>query len=137
VCDLLTRIGKRPVVIQQEIPGFVANRLQGALLREALWLVQKGVVTPQDIDTILTGGIGKRWAVAGPFEIIELAGWDLVEDVTSWLFPFLETSPVVPPIVIQKVQQGALGVKTGKGFYEWTPESADALRQRIAKAFIQ
>jgi 3-hydroxybutyryl-CoA dehydrogenase len=137
VCNLLTRIGKRPVVIQQEIPGFVANRLQGALLREALWLVQKGVVTPQDIDTIITGGIGKRWAVAGPFEIFELAGWDLVEDVTAWLFPFLETSPAVPPIVTQKVQQGALGVKTGKGFYEWTPESADALRQRIAKAFIQ
>lgn len=136
VCDLLTRIGKRPVVIQQEIPGFIANRLQGALLREALWLVQKGVVTPQDIDTIIRGGIGKRWAVAGPFEIFDLAGWDLVEDVASWLFPVLAISPAVPPIVTQKVQQGALGVKTGKGFYEWTPETADALRQRIATAFI-
>ena len=137
VCDLLTRIGKRPVVIQREIPGFVANRLQGALLREALWLVHNGIVTPQDIDTIITGGIGRRWAVAGPFEIFDLAGWDLVEDVTSWLFPLLETSPAVPPIVTQKVQQGELGVKTGAGFYEWTPESAAALRQRIASVFIQ
>jgi 3-hydroxybutyryl-CoA dehydrogenase len=135
VYDLLTKIGKRPVVIQREVPGFVANRLQGALLREALWLVQRGFVTPRDVDTIIKAGIGRRWSVAGPFEVFELAGWDLVLAAGSSLLPFLESSSEWPPILKQKVDQGELGVKTGKGFYEWTPESAEELRQRIAKAF--
>jgi 3-hydroxybutyryl-CoA dehydrogenase len=135
VYDLLTKIGKRPVVIQREVPGFVANRLQGALLREALWLVQRGFVTPRDVDTIIKAGIGRRWSVAGPFEVFELAGWDLVLAAGSSLLPFLESSSEWPPILKQKVDQGELGVKTGKGFYEWTPESAEELRQRIAQAF--
>ena len=137
VYDLLTKIGKRPVIIQKEIPGFIANRLQGALLREALWLVQKGFVTAQDVDTIMKTGIGRRWSVAGPFEVFDVAGWDLVLAVASWLFPYLESSPDVPLIVKQKVERDELGIKTGKGFYEWTPESADVLRQRIVKAFAR
>jgi 3-hydroxybutyryl-CoA dehydrogenase len=135
VYDLLTKIGKRPVIIQKEIPGFIANRLQGALLREALWLVQKGFVTPHDVDTIMKTSIGRRWSVAGPFEVFDVAGWDLVLAVASWLLPYLESSPEVPQIVKEKVERGELGVKTGKGFYEWTPASADALRQRIVHAF--
>ena len=137
VYDLLTKIGKRPVIIQKEVPGFVANRLQGALLREALWLVQKGYVTPRDVDTIMKTGIGRRWSVAGPFEVFELAGWDFVLAAVSYLLPYLESSPEVPPLLKQKVEQGELGVKTGKGFYEWTPESAEALRQRIAQALAR
>lgn len=134
--DLLTRIGKRPVVIQKEIPGFVANRMQAALFREALWLVQKGFVTPQDVDTIMKNGIGRRWSVAGPFEVFELAGWDLILDAfKSGVLGTLETSTEVPPILKEKVDRDELGVRTGKGFYEWTPESAEALRRRIAKAF--
>jgi len=137
VYDLLTKIGKHPVIIQKEVPGFVANRLQGALLREALWLVQKGYVTPRDVDTIMKTSIGRRWSVAGPFEVFELAGWDLVLAAVSYLLPYLESSPEVPPLLKQKVEQGELGVKTGKGFYEWTPESAEALRQRIAQALAR
>jgi len=137
VYDLLTKIGKHPVIIQREVPGFVANRLQGALLREALWLVQKGFVTPRDVDTIMKTSIGRRWSVAGPFEVFDLAGWDLVLAVASWLFSYLESSPEVPPILKQKVEQGELGVKTGKGFYEWTPESTEALKRRVAQAFAR
>jgi 3-hydroxybutyryl-CoA dehydrogenase len=136
VYDLLTKIGKSPVVIQREVPGFVANRLQGALLREALWLVQRGVVSARDVDTIMKAGIGRRWSAAGPFEVFELAGWDLVLAAGSLLLPFLESSPEWPPILKEKVDKGELGVKTGRGFYEWTPESAEALRQRIAQAFV-
>ena len=136
-CDLLTRIGKKPVVIQKEVPGFVANRLQGALLREALWLVQRGVVTAQDIDTIIKSSIGRRWAVAGVFEIFELVGMDLVLAVAEYLLPRLESSPEIPPVLREKVELGELGVKTGNGFYEWTPDSADALRQRIAHALVE
>ncbi len=106
-----------------------------ALLREALWLVQKVFMTPRDVDTIMKTSIGWRWFVAGPFEVFDVAGWDLVLAVASWLLPYLESSPEVPPIVKQKVERGELGVKTGNGFYEWTPASADALRQRSIHAF--
>lgn len=137
VYDLLTKIGKRPVIIQREVPGFVTNRLQGALLREALWLVQKGFVTARDVDTIMKTSIRRRWSVAGPFEVFDLAGWDLALAAASYLLPYLESSPEVPPLLQQKVEQGELGAKTGKGFYEWTPESAEALRRRIAQAFAR
>ena len=137
VCELLKRVGKRPVVIQREVPGFVANRLQMALTREALSLVEKGVVSPQDIDTIMKNGIGRRWAVAGVFEVWELAGWDLIETMAAWLYPDLDASRGVQETLQDKVGAGELGVKTGKGFYDWTPESADALRERIAHALVE
>jgi 3-hydroxyacyl-CoA dehydrogenase len=133
---LLTCIGKRPIVVQKEVSGFILNRLQGALLREALWLVQNGIASPQDIDIALKNSIGRRWAVAGVFEIFELAGWDLLNAIAAGLFPHLVSSSEVPQVLKDKVARGELGVKTGKGFYEWTPESAEALRQRIAHALV-
>ena len=137
VVDLLTAIGKQPVVLKREVPGFAAMRLQGALLREALWLVERGVLSPADVDTIIRTGIGRRWSVAGVFEVFELAGWDLMASIGEWLFPYLENSAEVPPVLREAVERGELGVKTGKGFYEWTPESEEALRRRIASALIE
>jgi len=134
---LLTRVGKRPVVVQKEVPGFILNRLQGALLREALSMVQNGIASPQDIDTAMKNSIGRRWAVAGIFEVFELAGWDLISAAMQGLYPHLTTSQKIPPVLSAKVVQDELGVKTGKGFYDWTPESADALRQRIAHALVE
>ena len=136
-CDLLTRIGKKPVVIQKEVPGFVANRLQIALLREALYLVEQGVVTARDIDMILSSGIGRRWAVAGVFEVFELAGQDLILAAASYLLPHLDASREPSRVLREKVERGELGVKSGKGFYEWDPDSAEALRQRIGHALVE
>ena len=137
ICDLLTSAGKHPVVIQQEVPGFVANRLQFALLREALFLVEQGIVSPQDVDTIIKNSIGRRWAVAGVFGVFELAGWDLIAAIAQWLQPHLDASADVSPVLQAKVERGELGVKAGKGFYDWTPETAESLRQRIAHALVE
>jgi 3-hydroxybutyryl-CoA dehydrogenase len=133
---LLERIGKRPIVVQKEAPGFILNRLQGALLREALWLVEQGIASPQDIDSAIRNSIGRRWTVAGVFEIFELAGWDLLAAITAGLFPHLATTVETPKILQERVARGELGVKTGQGFYTWTPESAEALRRRIAHALV-
>ncbi len=133
---LLERIGKRPIVVQKEVPGFILNRLQGALLREALWLVEQGIASPQDIDSAIRNSIGRRWAVAGVFEIFELAGVDLLAAIAAGLFPHLATTVETPKILQERVARGELGVKTGQGFYTWTPESAEALRRRIAHALI-
>ena len=137
VFGLLERIGKRPVAVRRETLGFIGNRLQFALLRECVSLVEKGVATPEDVDTVVKNGFGRRLAAAGPFEIFDTAGWDVVSAVLTALQPDLDTSPTPSALVMGKVRDGHYGVKTGKGFYEWTPESGEDLRQRIAKALIE
>jgi 3-hydroxybutyryl-CoA dehydrogenase len=126
-------IGKSPVIVQREAPGFVGNRLQMALLREALAIVDAGIATPQDVDTIIKTSFGRRLAVAGVFEVFEAAGWDLTLAVAEQLFPAIDRSPEPPQSLREKVARGELGLKTGKGFYEWTPEEATALRGRISE----
>ena len=134
--DLLLRIGKRPAVVNRQILGFIGNRLQSALFREALALVQEGVASAQDVDAVVKYGFGRRLAVAGPFEVWEQIGWDLVATISSELFPEIDRSTTVPKVLNDKVASGELGTKTGKGFYDWTPESAEALRLRISQALL-
>jgi 3-hydroxyacyl-CoA dehydrogenase len=126
-------IGKRPAIVQKEAPGFVGNRLQMALLREALAIVDAGIATPEDVDTIIKNGFGRRLAVAGVFEVFEAAGWDLTLAVASQLFPVIDRSAEPPQSLREKVARGELGLKSGKGFYAWTPEEAAALRHRIGE----
>jgi 3-hydroxybutyryl-CoA dehydrogenase len=131
---LLSKIGKKPAIVQKEVPGFIGNRLQAALLREAFSLVEQGIATPQDVDVVVKNGFGRRYAAAGTFEIFELAGWDLILAAWPYLVPDLESSTEIPALLREKVELGELGVKTGMGFYEWTPESVEALKKRIAQA---
>lgn len=130
---LYAGIGKRPAVVQREAPGFVGNRLQMALLREALAIVEAGIATPEDVDTIIKSSFGRRLAVAGVFEVFEAAGWDLTLAVADQLFPAIDRSSEPPQSLRAKVARGELGLKAGKGFYEWTPEEAAALRRRIGE----
>jgi 3-hydroxybutyryl-CoA dehydrogenase len=125
-------IGKRPAVVQREAPGFVGNRLQMALLREALAIVDAGIATAADVDTIIKTGFGRRLAVAGVFEVFEAAGWDLTLAVAEQLFPAIDRATEPPASLREQVARGELGLKAGKGFYAWTPEEAAALRGRIA-----
>lgn len=134
VLGLLRRVGKRPIVVQKEALGFIANRLQFALQREALYIVEQGIADPEDVDRAVKDGFGRRLAVAGPFEIAEPIGWDLEIRIQRILFPDLCASPEPSPLVVEKVERGELGVKTGRGFYEWTEESAEAWRQQMAEA---
>jgi 3-hydroxybutyryl-CoA dehydrogenase len=136
VCDLLERIGKRPVLLQKEVPGFIGNRLLVALFREALALVEQGIATPQDVDAVVTHGFGRRFGAAGPFELWELAGLDLIREVMARLLPEIDDAHEVSPLLAERVTRGELGVKAGKGFYDWTPETAEALRRRIAAALV-
>lgn len=136
VYDLLVRIGKRPVLVQKEVPGFIGNRLLVALFREALSLVEQGVATPQDVDAVVTHGFGRRFGAAGPFALWEIAGLDLIGEVMARLLPEIADGHEVSPLLTERVARGELGVKAGKGFYDWTPETAEALRRRIAAALV-
>lgn len=137
VMSLLNRVGKRPVAVRKEIPGFIGNRLQFALLRECLSLVEKGVATPQDIDAVVKNSFGRRLAVAGPFEVFDAAGWDTIFAILSELAPDLDASSAASTLAADNVRRGRLGLKSGSGFYDWTPESAQTLRERIAHALIE
>ena len=127
-------IGKSPAVVQKEAPGFVGNRLQMALLREALAIVDAGIATPDDVDTIIKTGFGRRLSVAGVFEVFDAAGLDVTLAVAEQLFPEIDRSTGVSAFLRDKVAHGDLGQKTGKGVYDWPPEAAAALRARIGAA---
>ena len=132
--SLLKRLGKTPVLVRREVPGFIANRIQAAVWREILKLVADGVATPEDIDLVMTSSLGRRWSVAGPFEITDLAGLDLKQAILTELLPSLASSADVPAILNEMVEQGNLGVKTGNGFREWTPEKVRDVKERLARA---
>ena len=134
---LLERVGKRPVGVRKEVPGFIGNRLQFALLRECLSLVEQGVATPQDIDLVVKNSFGRRLAVAGPFEVFDAAGWDTIFAILTELAPDLSSSQKVSEVAAENVRQGRLGLKSGAGFYDWKPETAQRLRGRIAHALIE
>ena len=134
VSGLLTKLGKRPVVLQKESLGFIGNRMQFALLREAISIVENGIATAEDVDLVVKNSFGRRLAVAGPFEVFDLAGWDTIGAIISQLFPEIDTSAKTPSLVKDMVDRGDLGVKSGKGFYSWNDESTAAIRHRIAGA---
>jgi len=120
--DLIKRVGKEPVRVLKDVPGFLGNRLQLALFREALFLFQQGIADPEDIDRVVKYSFGSRFPFIGAFETMDLAGHDLGHEVQKYLFP--ELCSDLKPLSVLKgmVEDGLLGVKTGKGFYEWTDE---------------
>ena len=131
---LFRRLGKRPVVLQRESPGFIGNRLQFALLREALAIVEAGVAAPEDVDAVVTSSFGRRLAVAGPLEVFDVAGWDTIAAIAEQLFPDLDNAENISETLGELVARGDHGVKSGQGFYPWTEASAARVRERIAVA---
>ena len=136
VMGLLTSLGKQPILVEREVPGFVASRLQMAVLREALWLVENDVASAEDVDRAISAGLGRRWATAGVLQVLEVAGWDLISRVASDVFPHLSNTDD-PALLLDMVESGDIGLKAGKGFYEWTPEKAEELRMRIAQGLVE
>ena len=136
VYQLMKKLGKSPVVMRKEAPGFIGNRLQFALFREALAIVERGIASPEDVDLVVRSSFGRRLSVAGPFEVFDLAGYDVIYGACTYLFPDLDASTEPSPLLRERVERGELGVKAGKGFYTWTHESAQALRRRIADALV-
>ena len=119
---LMEQIGKKPVVLTRETPGFLGNRLQFALLREALYLVDSGIATKEDVDAAVKYGIGRRLGDTGPLETADLGGTHVFSAICDSLFSDLCNSDKVSPSLTEAVKNGHLGYTTGKGLYEWTEE---------------
>ncbi len=134
--DLMVKIGKTPAVIQKEVPGFVGPRLQAAVIREAFSIVERGIATAEDVDLVVRNSFGRRLSVAGPFQVFELAGWDLVLAAFEELYKDLNNSSEINPLLREMVEDDKLGVKSGEGFYEWTPERIDEIRGKMNRVLI-
>jgi len=125
------------VRLARDAPGFVANRLQYALIREAYALVDEGVCDRRAVDAAVTAGLGARWAAVGPFESMDLAGLDVHLAVARRLFPLLSASPAPPPALGGFVEAGDLGVETGRGLRGgYSPDDAAALTHRRAATLL-
>ena len=138
---VLEQVGKKPVVLRKEATGFVGNRLQFAMFREALAIVEAGIADPEAVDQVVRFGFGRRLAAAGPFEVFDLAGLDTILAVATQILPELDapnpTGQAVPALLSRKVAEGDLGVKSGRGFHEWTTDKADELRNRLIRALAR
>jgi 3-hydroxybutyryl-CoA dehydrogenase len=137
VYGVLRATGKSPIIVRKEAPGFVANRLQVALLREAMHIAEEGIATPQDIDRVVKYSFGRRLAVVGPFELVEMqSGWDAILNAFPYILPYLSRTTEVSKVILRQVEKGELGATSGKGFYEWTPGSIAAWSQKLLGALI-
>lgn len=132
VFDLLTEVGKRPVRVEKDVPGFIGNRLQHALWREAVSLVENGICDAEAVDTVIKESFGRRLAVLGPLENADLVGTDLALAVHEIVLPDIDSRPGPSPYLERLVAEGKLGMKSGEGFRRWTKEEADAVRARVA-----
>lgn len=130
-CDLLARAGKTPVHVRRDVPGFIGNRLQHALWRQAFELVEQGVCDAEAVDTVIKAGFGARLAVLGPMENADLVGLDLTLQIHDYVLPTLDPPSAPSPGLRQRVADGRLGMKTGAGFREWDEEQAAAVRRRL------
>jgi 3-hydroxybutyryl-CoA dehydrogenase len=124
---LMEKVGKVPVRVLKDVPGFLGNRLQHAMWREAISLCDKNIASAEDIDKVVKYGFGARMPFIGPLATADLAGLGLTRDIHNYLFPYLESSPNPSPMLENLVAAGATGVKAGRGFYEWTPAKVQNL----------
>jgi len=129
--DLLRDVGRSPVHVRRDIPGFIGNRLQHAIKREAIALVADGVADAETIDTVIKDGFGARLGVLGTFEQTDLVGANLTLDIHETLLKDLDRSTEPHPLLRKIVGEGKLGMRTGEGFRKWTPEQAQAVRDRL------
>ena len=126
---LMEKIGKKPVALKKEALGFIGNRLQLALLREALYIVEEGIGTAEAVDTAVKYSIGRRLSTTGPIETADLGGLDIFYNIASYLNEDLCDAKQPSALLKQAIDKGTLGAKTGSGLYDWTPESLAKIKK--------
>lgn len=137
LCDFMRGCGSVPVLVRKDKPGFLANRLQHALAREAFALIDEGVATPEDVDAAVRFGFGFRFLAAGPVMQRDHAGIDVHCAAAATMYPSLASNTEPAHALSERVARGHLGMKTGQGFYTWTPETRQAERDRYDRLLRQ
>jgi 3-hydroxybutyryl-CoA dehydrogenase len=134
---LLRACGKRPVIGLKDVPGQLGNRLQHAVIREALYMLEQGIASAEDIEESLKAGPASRWPVYGPFEHNDMVGLELTRAVQTAVIPSLAANDRPAALLDEKIAAGDVGVKSGQGHYAWTPERAAAVRRRRDEFLVE
>lgn len=137
IFNLAEKMGKKPVMIQREAPGFGLNRIQFAILREAFNMIQLGIVSPEDLDRIVKYGLGFRYPWVGPLETADLGGLDVFHNIACYLFSDLSSEKAPPAALTKLIENNKLGVKTGHGFYEYKADAVDKMLSNRDIYFIR
>ncbi len=132
--ELMKQLGKAPIWVKKDVPGFVGNRIQHAMMREALYLINDGIVSPEGVDTAVRYGFGFRFIACGPIMQKEMSGWDTNYFVAGALYPHLYNNTGAAPVVKDLIDKGHIGMKTKRGFWEWTDEAIAKEKARIESA---
>ena len=135
--DLLKEVGKHPVRVNKDVPGFVGNRLQHALWREAISIVERGIADAATVDECIKNGFGLRLPVLGPMATADMVGTDLALAIHEYILKHLESSPEPSPLLREKVARGELGFKTGRGFQEWPPQTIQQVRHDLMEYLLE
>jgi len=134
---LMEKIGKKPVTLLKEAPGFIGNRLQLTLLREALHCVREGIATAEDVDAVCKYSLGRRLGVTGPIESADLGGLDIFYNISAYLYKELDDTKSGSEIMRKCVNEGRLGAKTGEGIFSWTEEKKRMLMKKREDVLIE
>jgi 3-hydroxybutyryl-CoA dehydrogenase len=139
VCAFYRAHGKKPVLVKKDIPGFLANRIQHALMREALHMLQEGIATADDIDTAVRYSFGFRYAAVGPMTQKEISGWEGMALAAEIIYPSLSNTDRLAPCVQELVRTGKTGMSKGEGFKPWPADEAAKVKKnydiRLKAAF--
>lgn len=135
--DVMIKAGKKPIIVKKDIPGFLANRIQNAINREAYAIVSDGIADAKDVDDSIKYGFGMRLPFQGPMEKADMIGLDIPYSVQTYLFPHLNNSVEPSQILREKIQKNELGFKTGKGFYTWTEEEIQRSKNEFLEKLIK
>ena len=135
--EFLLSVGKHPVKVKKDVPGFVANRLQHALWREAISIVENDIADAATVDECIKFGFGLRLPALGPMENSDMVGNDLVLAIHDYILKHIESSPDPSPLLSDKVAQGELGFKSGQGFQSWSEEEIAASRKSLQQYLLK
>jgi 3-hydroxybutyryl-CoA dehydrogenase len=138
--DLMLQVGKKPVLVKKETPGFIVNRIQGAIFREISYLLDEGIASPEDIDMAAKAMYGFRLSCIGPMEADDLIGLDTSARVSSNLFKTLSNRTEPSATLLEKVNRGELGIKTGSGWYSYGGKTRaqvlDEINRRLLRQLV-
>jgi 3-hydroxyacyl-CoA dehydrogenase len=133
----MIRTGKKPVMVQKAVPGFIINRLTAAMEREIDFLIDEGIVTPQDLDIAVKASYGFRLACMGPMAQEDMIGLDTSARVSGNVFKVLSNKTEPSPGLIEKVKKGELGIKSGKGWYDYAGQTQEEVNDKINRRLLK
>jgi len=135
--EFMVRVGKKPVLVRKEVPGFIINRLTGAMEREIDYLLEEGIVTPEDLDTAVKASYGFRLACLGPMEAEDMIGLDTAARASGNIFKVLSNETEPSPMLLEKVKKGELGIKSGKGWYDYSCRTREEIGDKINRRLLK